>query len=314
MSYLITGGTGFIGAHIVRLLVQQEEKVVAYDAIPDRNLLQRLIGYEKSDLVKVVQGNITDLSHLIRTCQEYGIQKIIHTAALLGFASSANPLSALQINCEGTVNVLETARILHLKRVVFASSIAVFGPPERYEQEYIPNDAPHYPSQIYGACKSFNEECAKHYFSEYGVDCIAIRFPQVYGEGQSRGLGGAIAEELFVKPALGKPGKVPCGDDISNWLYVEDAARVMIIASKVATTKTRAFTVHGDVRSIAEVAAYVKSLIPGADITLLSGRIGFASKFDTAQAREELGYQPQWTMEKGVKKVIDYIQRQIQTM
>ncbi len=202
MSYLVTGGTGFIGAHIVRLLVQQEEKVVAYDAVPDRNLLERLIGKGKSNLVKVVQGNITDLAHLIRTCQEYGIQKIIHTAALLGFASSANPLSALQINCEGTV----------------------------------------------------------------------------------------------------------------NWLYVEDAARVMIIAGKVATTKTRAFTVHGDVRSFAEVAAYVKSLIPGADITLLPGRTGFASKFDTAQAREELGYQPQWTIEKGVKKVIDYIRRQIQTM
>ena len=312
MSYLVTGGTGFIGAHIVRLLIQDGEKVVAYDMAPDQNLLEKLMGKEKSDWVKVVQGDITDLAHLIRTCQESAVQKIIHTAALLGSASSANPLLAVRINCEGTVNVLETARILCLKRVVFASSVAVFGPPERYEQEYIPNDAPHYPSGIYGACKSFNEACARHYFNEYGVDSIAIRFTGVYGEGQSRGLGGAISEELFVKPVLGKPGKVPCGDDINNWLYVEDAARVMIMASKVDTTKTRAFTVDGDVRSFAEAAAYVKSLIPEADITLLPGRTGFASNFDTAPVREEIGYRPEWTIEKGMKKIIDYIQRENQ--
>jgi nucleoside-diphosphate-sugar epimerase len=219
---------------------------------------------------------------------------------------------ALRINCEGTLNVLETARILHLKKVVFASSIAVFGPPEKYEQEYIPNDAPHYPSNIYGACKSFNEACARHYSSEYGVDSIAIRFTGVYGEGQSRGLGRAIAEELFVKPALGKPSRVPFGDDINNWLYVEDAARAMVLASKVASTETKAFTVDGDIRSFAEVVAYIKSLNPGADIALLPGRLGYASKFDTTPAREEIGYRPQWTIEKGVKKVIDYIQRKNQ--
>jgi nucleoside-diphosphate-sugar epimerase len=312
MSYLVTGGTGFIGAHIVRLLIQQEEKVVAYDAVPDIYLLERLMGKERSDLVKVVQGDITDLAHLIRTCQEYDVQKIIHTAALLGSASSANPILALRVNCEGTLNVLETARILHLKRVVFASSIAVFGPPDKYEQEYIPNDAPHYPSNIYGACKSFNEACARHYFNEYGVDSIAIRFTGVYGDGQSRGLGGAISEELFLKPVLGKPGKVPCGDDINNWLYVEDAARAMIMASKVDTTKTKAFTADGDVRSFAEVAAYVKSLIPDANITLLPGRTGYGSKFDTTPVREEIGYRPEWTIEKGMKKVIDYIRRKNQ--
>lgn len=314
MSYVVTGGTGFIGAHIVRLLMQQEEKVVAYDAVPDIELLERLMGKEKSNLVRVVQGDITDLAHLIRTCQEYVVQKIIHTAALLGSVSSANPLLAVRINCGGTGNVLETARILGLKRVVFASSVAVFGPPERYEQEYIPNDAPHYPSNIYGACKSFNEACARHYFNEYGVDSIAIRFPGVYGEGQSRGLGRAISEELFVKPALGKPGKVPCGDDTNNWLYVEDAARVMVMASNVPPTKTRAFTVDGDVRSFAEAAAYIKSLIPGADITLLPGRTGYGSKFDTTPVREEIGYGPEWTIERGMKKVIDCLQRRNQAI
>jgi nucleoside-diphosphate-sugar epimerase len=310
MNYLVTGGTGFIGAHIVKLLIQDGEKVVAYDIAPDRNLFENLLGKEKSSLVKVVQGDITDLAYLIRTCQEQSVEKIIHTAALLGSACSENPPLAVRVNCEGTVNVLETARILRLKRVVLTSSVAVFGLPERHEQEYIPNDAPHFPWNIYGACKSFNEACAAHYFSEYGVDSIAIRFPAVYGEGQSRGLGWATAVELFLKPVLGKPSKVPCGDDSNSWMYVEDAARVMVMASKVATTKTRAFTVDGDVRSFAEAAVYIKRLIPGVNITLSPGRTGYGSKFDTTPVREEIGYRPQWTIEKGMKKVIDYLQKQ----
>jgi nucleoside-diphosphate-sugar epimerase len=145
------------------------------------------------------------------------------------------------------------------------------------------------------------------------VDSIAIRFTHVYGEGQKRGLVGAVGEELFIKPALGKPGKVPFGDDTFNWLYAEDAARVMVMASKVATTKTRAFNVDGDIRSLAEVAAYVKSLIPSANITLLPERTGYASyKFDTTPVREEIGYHPEWTIEKGVKKVIDAVRQENQ--
>jgi nucleoside-diphosphate-sugar epimerase len=312
MNYLVTGGTGFIGANIVRLLIEEGEKVVAYDAAPNRKLLERLMGRGKSDLVKVVQADITDLAQLIRTCQEWGVQKVIHMAGLLPSASSANPVLAIKINCEGTANVLETGRILRLNKVVFASSVAVFGPANKYEDEYIPNDAPHYPSGIYGACKSFCEALARHYFDEYNVDNIAIRFPAVYGEGASKGLGGTITEQLIARPVLGKPGKVRNGDDLNNWIYVEDAARAAVLASKVSTTKIRSFTVDGDIRSFSELAAYVKSLIPDADITLLPGRTGFASKFDTTPAREEIGYRPEWTIEKGIKKIIDYVRQEKQ--
>jgi UDP-glucose 4-epimerase len=316
MSYLVTGGTGLIGAHTVRLLTQQGEQVVAYDLVPDTHLLENLIEKENMDQVQVIHGDIIDQHKLIHTCQEYAVEKILHTAALLSSATSTNPLLAVRVNCEGTLNVLEAARILHLKRVVLASSLDVFGRlPERYRQEYVPNDAPHYPYRLYGACKSFNKTCARIYFDEYGVDSIGIRFPRIYGEGQRRGAAREIAEELFVKPALGKPGKVPFGDDPFDWLYADDAARVMTMASQVFSTKTRTFTVTaGDVRSFTEVVAYVKHSIPDADITLLPGRrSSYTRKFDTTPLREEIGFQPEWTVEEGVKKVIDYLQRHHET-
>jgi nucleoside-diphosphate-sugar epimerase len=307
---LVTGGTGFIGANVVRLLIRDGEQVVIYDINPDRKMLDTLLGKNKSSQLKLIQGNVTDPAHLIRTCQEYDVDRIIHLSALLVLDAAANPLLAVQVNCEGTINVFETARILHLKRVVWASTMGVFGSPEKHEQELIPNDAPHYPTNIYSASKSFNEIIAAHYFNEYGVDNIAIRYASVYGEGQTRGFTGTLAQELFVKPVLGKPGRVPCMGDTYNWMYVEDAARVAIMASKVTKTQTRVFNVGGDVRSFAEVVAYVKTLVPKAKITLVPVPAGLPSKFDTTPAREELGYHPEWTMEKGVKKVIDYIRRQ----
>ena len=310
MSYLVTGGTGFIGAYITRLLIQAGENVVAYDVNPQRDLLEQLMSKDESDRVKVAQGDITDLAHLIRTAQEYDTETIIHMASLLSIACSANPPLAVRVNCGGTTNVLETARILGLKKVVWASSVAVFGPPQRYEQEYIPNDAPHYPLGVYGAGKSFNEELAKHYFNEYGVDSIAIRFGMVYGVGQKAGASAMLAEELMVKPALGKPGRVPYGDDIINWLYVEDAATAVVMASNKATTKARALNIDGDIRPVAEAVEYIRKLVPDAELTMLPGYTLFPAKYDTTLIRKEIGYHPQWTIELGMKKVIDEIRKQ----
>lgn len=309
MSYLITGGTGFIGSYISRLLVGEAENVVAYDSYPRQDILEYLLGKKKISLIRIVRGDITDLALLIRTVQEFNIKKIIHLAGLLRLACSENPILAERINCGGTANVLETARISHLEKVVYASSVAIFGPTEKYEQEYIPNDAPHYPSTIYGASMSFKEQLAEHYFNEYGVDSIGLRFPGAYGVGQREGLAATMTEELMIKPAMGRPGKVPNGDDILNWLYVEDAARAVVMASKSAKTKIRAFNIDGDICSVKDAAELVKKLVPGANITLLPGQAGYTAKYDTTKIREEIGYSPQWKLEEGIKQVIHKVRK-----
>jgi UDP-glucose 4-epimerase len=307
MNYLVTGGTGFIGAHIVRLLNNDGENVTAYDASPNRNLLEKLIGRHKSDHVVVIQGDITDAAHLTQTCRQHNIERIIHTAAIIG---SEEPAVTVHVNCDGTINVLDVSRHLGIKRVVLSSSISVYGPPDRYKEEYIPNDAPHYPKNIYTATKTFNESCAHHYFREYDLDVIAIRLAHVYGFGRTRmGVGRTIDEELFIKPTLGTPGRVPFGDGIHNFMYIEDAARVMVMASRVETTRTRSFTADGDIVSTAQAAAHVKRLVPDAEITLLPGSVGWAYKFDTTPIREEIGYRPEWTIEKGVQDFISQIRK-----
>ena len=308
MTYLVTGGTGFIGAHIMRLLLKNGDKVVAFDIAPDRRLVEQVIGKAWTTRAVLIAGDITDLEQITRVCEKNRVGKVIHTAAIV---DSENPTLTVRVNCDGTLNVLEAARRLGLEKVVLTSSIAVFGPPERYPEEYIPNDAPHFPMTIYGASKSFNETCARFYFTEHGLDVVAIRLPYVYGLGRTRGVGRLIDEELFFKPvALGKPGRVPFGNAVHNWLYIEDAARVLVMASKAGKTDSRAFTAGGDIRSTAEVAAYIKSLVPTASITLLPGRLSHPYKFETTPIRDELDYQPMWTIEQALDTIIHRLQNE----
>ncbi len=305
MSYLITGGTGFIGAHIAGLLFQDGEEVVTYDIGPRREILDYLLSGEGTSRLKVISGDIRDLAHILRVVKEHHATTIIHMAAVLTIEASANPALALQVNCGGMVNILETARILGVEKLIYASSNTVFGPAEKYKEEFIPNDAPHYPSTVYASCKSFNERLAEHYFKEYGVDSIGLRFPVVYGTGHIGGMSALITEELMAKPALGRPGRVPCGDDTLNWLYVEDAARAVLMSSKKGVTKTKCFNIDGEICSVASATELVKKLIPEANITLLPGYTGFSGRLETSKIREEIGYRPQWTLEKGIEQVVN---------
>lgn len=310
MTHLVTGGAGLIGSRIARDIIKEGEQVVVYDLFPEGSFLERLLNEEEKSRVKIVQGDVTDLPHLIRTVKENNAEVIFHMAALLTDASSANPPLAIKTNCEGTINVFETARLLGLKKIVWASSATVFGPPEKYPQEYIPNNAPHYPWGVYGACKSLNESVAAHYNEQYGTDITGIRYTLVYGAGQTRGKSGAIIRELILNPAVGKPGRVPFGDASRGWLYVDDAARAAVLTSKATRTKTQVFNSMGDLHSVREIADYVKQILPDADITLLPGNLGNSWKFETMLIEKETDFHPQWSMERGVKEVINITRRQ----
>jgi nucleoside-diphosphate-sugar epimerase len=174
----------------------------------------------------------------------------------------------------------------------------------------VANDAPHHPSTVYGACKSFLERIADYYFTEHGVDCVGLRFPNTYGMGQREGIAAMITEELIVKPATGKPGKVfYMADELINWLYVEDAARSVVMASKQARTQTRSFNISGEVCSMAQAVEYVKRLIPNADIGFLSGRMRWAQNYDTTMIKEEIGYEPKWPLICGIEEVVNTVRR-----
>jgi nucleoside-diphosphate-sugar epimerase len=317
MSILVTGGTGFIGTRVVRDLVKLGHEVVVFDWTPEPVMLERMIPKEElSAKVNIVHGDVTNFAHLTSVIKQNKCDTIIHCAALLLHDVNANPLLAVKVNCEGTVATFEAARLLGLKKVVWISSGSVFGPPEAYTEEYIPNDAPHYPQNLYGGTKSLDEQFANFYVERYNLDIIAIRLVLVYGAWQSRGRTAAIIREMVANPAAGKAGKIPAArDNVLGWTYVDDAARAIVLAAQSQRTKTRSFSVRGNIHTIGEIVDYVKSLLPQADTKTLDlekskSNLIMTCKYDMSRIEEELGFHLQWSMPDGIKATVNMIRKE----
>ncbi|MBI3329392.1 MAG: NAD(P)-dependent oxidoreductase [Nitrospinae bacterium] len=314
MTYLVTGGTGFIGAYVARDLVQSGERVVCFDIDPNARLLGSVVRPDQLQRVTIVRGDVTDWAQLLHALREHRVDKVIHLASLLTSSSEANFPLALKVNCQGTDHILEGAALMGLEKVVWASSVAVFGPRSQGPDGIVLNDAPHDPQTVYGACKSYNEQMALHYVRKYDLDVIGLRFTLVYGYGKTetvaRGTGVDYLTELIDKPALGQgPCVVPYGDDQMDWLYVEDAARAIVLASKAGRTRTKAFTVRGDLRPMREVFDYVRTLLPNADMMLHPGSYRQIWQYDGSVTREEIGYVPEYKIEEGMKRNINMLRQ-----
>jgi len=310
MSYLITGGSGLIGSRVARDLAREGQRVVVYDAYPQEELLTSLLTQEELSLVKIYRGDVTDLPHLLHAVKDNAVESIVHLAAMTTYPSSANPPLAIRVNCEGTANVFEAARLLGLKKVVWASTRDVFGAADKYPNGVVPNDGAHYPASVYAASKSFCEVLARHYIKSYGLDISALRYFFAYGIGQRGSIISRFMSELVEKPAIGKPGRVPYGDDSFGWLYVDDAARATVMLSKSVMPETKAFTVGSNPRPVRDAVAYVKELLPGCDLTIEPGSLGPGNNCETEPLKDEIGFEPTWTMEQGLKDSVNFVRRQ----
>ena len=318
MRVLVTGGSGLIGAHVTQALLKLGAEPVVADTAPFRLPMS-----EETARVPFVQVDVSDLDALCSTLEEQRIDRIIHTAAILARTCQENPPLAVRVNATGSLNVLEAARQLGLARVVMASSIAVYG---HITGDLVDEDHPSSPTTIYGAAKILAETCGRAYRDNHGIQFVALRYGATYGPGPATPPSHGIATDLraFFEGAV-RSGEVVLSnqDDLGRPLvYVKDAARATALACcNEEPARSYALNVAGErPATLADCAEILAQQIPELKITrledsLVSGAVRPQSvALSIERAREELGYQPEYSLERGIREYVEWLQEDKETV
>ncbi len=301
MTVLVAGGSGFIGSYLVRALLDNGKRVVILARTPNT----RLTG-DVAARVKFVRGDAANLADVLHAVKDNGVTDVYHLISLLADVSQQQPLSAFKINTESTLNVLEAARIVGLRRIVYASSVAVY---DMKAPAPVCESAPLRPASVYGETKVASEFYGMHYHRLFGVDFRALRFTTLYGRGKSGGSTG-ICSRLIEDSALGQPVDVDAADAVTDWLYIKDAVRSLLLAGEVDSVKERIYNIGAGSHSVRDVAGIVSKLIPDARVRLESARtFPWPPSYDCSKAREELGYTPRFDIARGIEDFIDEVRK-----
>ena len=310
---MVTGGSGFLGAHIIRYLSNRGDQVLIYDLVPPSGERAWLIEGSKEQ-VKFERRSIEDLSSILSVIRDYRIEKVVHCASIVDIPYlKQNPLTALRINVTGTINVLEAARLLKVERVIYASSNGVLTV-KQYEpiDEDHPILLPEGPaSGFYGASKVSCEAFGMCYWMYHGVNFIALRPSSFYGFG--------MQIPLYIKPIVegavkGVPVKLPAGKDTPrDYVYIKDVVSAFIKALDIEKEriKDRIFMIGTGKNLVtpAEAARIVKEILPLSKIEMDESppdRNEFKHRgvINIERARRQLGYEPQYDFRAGIE---DYI-------
>ena len=304
MRVLVTGGSGFIGSHVVDKLRARGHTPVIYDLRPSPWHL------DPDEPVETVLGSITDREALERAL--HSCDAVAHLAAVADVNDvHASPEDAERVNARGTVTVLEAARRAGVKRIVYASTIWVYSdcePDEVDEETLLPP-----PSHLYTSTKLAGELYCKAYQELYGIDYTILRFGIPYGPRARE----AAVIPAFVNKALAGDPLTLAGDGMQSrkFVYVEDLADgVARGLDDVATN--RVYNLASDETvTIKQIAETVRDLMGDVEITYTPARPGdFGGKIVSSErAREELGWTAATPFNEGVHRYIDWRLAQVKT-
>lgn len=300
---LVTGGTGFIGAEICRLLAERGDSPVAFDLKPDTSRIGGLP-------VDVVEGDLGDTEVVDTVIEKHRPEVVYHFGAMLSVISEADPVGSFQANAKGTLNVLEAARAHGTRHVVFASTMVTFG--RDIEGQTIDDTTLQRPNLFYGATKVFGEHIGSWYKRKFGIDFRGLRYPGIVGPGV-RTPGVAQYNAWMIEAAIkGEPFSVWVREDTRHAImYYKDAASaaVRLADANLKMLKRETYTVTGPRPSpmAGELAREVKRQIPEAKITFEVDEErqavldGVEREIDDSAARSEWGWEPTFGLADMVK-------------
>ncbi len=320
MAILVIGGMGSIGSFVTRRLVQMGIEPVVYAR--HKNLLFLSDIEEK---FVWAQGDILDVDRLTKTIKNYRIERIIDMAAMLSAQSEANPAMAVRMNVEGAANVLQAAVKCNVKRVVYSSAKGAYsetrGEYNHPTYKPLPED---YPTEecmgFYGLTKLFGEKLGLKYKETHGIEFIALRYSSTWGPGKLIGRAASphgIQGVIIENPMLGKSVRHPQGaEQKDDMIYHKDSANGTVLACMAERPSHSVFNIGSGVGyTLLDLAYAVKKIYPKADIEigpgldyLMKGHKTY-SVYDISRAQKELGFSPEYDLDKGVADYVEMMKR-----
>jgi nucleoside-diphosphate-sugar epimerase len=311
MRVLITGGYGCIGSWIAKNLLDHGHDVVVFDLKEDPRRMRLLMPEEQVRQVAFVAGDVTDLPALSRVIAERGITHIIHLAGLQVPVCRADPLLGAKVNVLGTLAVFEAVRTAgtQIERLVYASSAAVFGPPEAYPIGPQPDDAPLIPSTHYGVFKCCNEGNARIYFQDYGLSSIGLRPWTVYGVARDFGMTSEPTKAIK-SLALGRPYHITYGGR-QDLQLAEDVARTFINCLERPYRGAKSYNLRGAVVDLPAFHAALVAVEPKAKDLITHGDRQIAIAYDLSDdgLQTDLGSMPKTPLEEGIRQTLEHFRR-----
>src|SRR5438552_564447 len=308
--YIVTGGGGFIGSHIVEALLRRKETVKVIDNFSTGKRENVEPFKNDAEIIEADLAEVNNLAQLLR-----GADYVIHQAAIPSVPKSIiDPIKSHQANVNGTLRLLVACREAGVKRVVYASSSSLYGdsPTLPKHEGMIPN-----PLSPYGAQKLFGEMYCQVFTKAYGLETVSLRYFNVFGPRQdpSSQYSGVLA--LFIPAVLQGRRPTIYGDGLQSrdFTYVKNVAEANLLACKVPGVGGQVFNVAcGDRITVNSMLQQINK-ITGKDITPIyaeprSGDIKH-SQADITRAKADLGYQPKVSFAEGLRNTIEWYRKNL---
>lgn len=312
---LVTGGAGFIGSNLCEDLLKYNNHVVCFDNF-STGYKSNIEPFLTNSNFTLIEGDIRDLE----TCQKACVGKdyVLHQAALGSVPRSINdPATTNEVNISGFLNMLIAARDHHVKRFVYAASSSTYG-----DSESLPKveDEIGRPLSPYAITKYVNELYADVFAKTYGMECIGLRYFNVYGKRQDPNGAYAAVIPLFVKQLMNHESPVINGDGSysRDFTYIDNVIQMNHLA---ATTENKEAigqvfnTAVGERTTLLELTQLLNKYLSEFDPKIADVEIKFGperkgdiphSLASIEKAKKLLGYEPKYTLEQGLKEAVEW--------
>jgi nucleoside-diphosphate-sugar epimerase len=309
--YLVTGAKGFIGAWIVKNLVERGDSPVVFDVDTKAHRLEALLTRDQLAQVRFVQGDVISFDEVDRCIAEHGITHPIHMAAYQVPACAADPLGGARVNVLGTLNIFESARKRQdlVMRVVYASSAAVFGPEEFYGHGTVLEGAQLLPGTHYGVFKQCNEGSARVYFLNNGISSAGLRPWAVYGVGRDQGITSGPTKAIKAA-VLGRPYGLKF-TGLIDMQYADDCAKIFLMCAEKDLPGARTYTLRGAVMQVEDFIKTLGEVAPSSrGLIRAEGKaLPIAADLDDSALVHDVGEVPRTPLAQGIRLTMEIFAR-----